>query len=73
MEKESSEFKVFKGTVELHFIIEFHDMSHFKKNLRETDYQPKMGHPGGSPSKTNGQSMEEMTALRVLFWSREGA
>lgn len=28
----------------------------------------------GSPSKTNGQSMEEMlemTALRALFWSRE--
>ena len=50
--------------------LSFH-MSHFKKNPWETDYQPKMGHPGGSPSKTNGQSMEEMTALRVLFWSRE--
>ena len=25
----------------------------------------------GSPSKTNGQSMEEMTELRALFWSRE--
>ena len=50
--------------------LSFH-MSHFKKNPWETDYQPKMGHPGGSPSKTNGQSVEEMTALRILFWPRE--